>query len=420
MLQVVRFCYAQVPFYRRRWDEYGVKIQQIQGPDDLKLLPLVTKQDLIDHSADFFPKNMSRRFIHASRTGGSTGSPANFYQNIEARLREQAFHCRYWRWHGMNFWRDPKAVLRGSYKPPKNDVQRDWTNSYKMSGFDLTVEKLQHYGQVMADRKLKFLLAYPSLAERLADAIGRHSDLAARIHLQGVFVASEKLYPSQRQCIEQVFRCPVHTHYGHNENAVLMEECPQGDGYHLITDYGYTEFGPPIDADGLREIIGTGFNNMATPLVRYRTGDFARLRTDGACSCGLPFPKLVADVEGRSGDIVVTPGGRYIGPSHLEYAIRYITHFSDCQIIQESPTELSVLVMPTPGYTAAEGRAFADAVQSRLGEPMEISLKEVDQIPRPPNQKRRFVVSRLTAQRLGTPAAVKTADEKLQSIAAAR
>ena len=128
-----------------------------------------------------------------------------------------------------------------------------------------------------------------------------------------------------------------------------------GNGYHVISDYGYVGFGSTDDEMGLREVIATGFNNPAALLVRYRTGDYVSLRPDSSCTCGPPFPKLVEDVEGRSGNIIVTPSGQYIQPTHLEYAIRYITHFVDCQVVQDSTSHLTVLIVPDEGYDDAEG-----------------------------------------------------------------
>lgn len=264
-----------------------------------------------------------------------------------------------------------------------------------MSAFDLTDEKLRRYAKFIADKKIEFLLAYPSLAERLALVVAQDEELQNQVRLKKVFCASEKLYPSQRKIIEEAFRCPLRIHYGHGELVALFQQCPVGNGYHVISDYGYTEFGPADGETGLREIIATGFNNLAAPLVRYRTGDYVSLRQDDSCTCGLPFPKLVEDVEGRSGDIIVTPSGRYIHPNHLEYAIRYITHFSDCQVIQDSPNHLTVLVVPEEGYTDAEGQAFAEGILSRVREHMDITVKVVDAIERPMNQKRRFIISKI-------------------------
>ena len=243
------------------------------------------------------------------------------------------------------------------------------------------------------------MLAYPSLAERLASVVKEDESLRRRMALKRIFCASETIFTKQREFIEAVFGCPVRAHYGQGECVALFQECPVGDGYHVITDYGYVEWGPPLPGSGVREIIGTSLNKQCTPLIRYRTGDHALLRQEKNCSCGWSFPKVVEDVVGRSGDLLVTPSGRYIQPNHLEYAFDHaLPHFQECQIRQDAPDHLTILAVPQDGYSDKEGQAFIDAVLQRVGEPIEIELKLVSCIDRPANQKQRLVISKIGAQ----------------------
>ena len=45
---MVKRCYEKVPLYRKRFDEMGLKPEDIQTIDDLTKLPFTTKQDLRD------------------------------------------------------------------------------------------------------------------------------------------------------------------------------------------------------------------------------------------------------------------------------------------------------------------------------------------------------------------------------------
>ena len=72
---LVKRVYATVPFYKRAFDERGVKPEDIKSLDDLKILPFTTKQDLRDN----YPYGLfavpleSVVRIHAS--SGTTGKP---------------------------------------------------------------------------------------------------------------------------------------------------------------------------------------------------------------------------------------------------------------------------------------------------------------------------------------------------------
>ena len=45
---MVKRCYENVPLYKKRFDEIGLKPEDIQSIDDLTKLPFTTKQDLRD------------------------------------------------------------------------------------------------------------------------------------------------------------------------------------------------------------------------------------------------------------------------------------------------------------------------------------------------------------------------------------
>ena len=47
LVKTVKTCYDNVPFYRRKMDELGVKPEDIKSIDDIHLLPFTTKHVLI-------------------------------------------------------------------------------------------------------------------------------------------------------------------------------------------------------------------------------------------------------------------------------------------------------------------------------------------------------------------------------------
>ncbi len=59
--------YANVPFYRKRFDEVGIKPDDIHSLDDLKRLPFTEKQDLRDNfpfGLFAVPREHIRSLIH--------------------------------------------------------------------------------------------------------------------------------------------------------------------------------------------------------------------------------------------------------------------------------------------------------------------------------------------------------------------
>jgi len=93
-----------------------------------------------------------------------------------------------------------------------------------------------------------------------------------RTTLQGAFLSSEYPAPMYRDRIEEVFGIPTVSWYGHTERAILAWEKKEKFVYHPFQTYGYCELIPNSETGGWK-LIGTSYNNFASPFIRYDTGD---------------------------------------------------------------------------------------------------------------------------------------------------
>lgn len=153
-------------------------------------------------------------------------------------------------------------------------------------------------------------------------------------------------------------------------------------------------------------LVATGLLNADMPLIRYETGDRAsvavaqdsypvRLPQDKnpvlhLCACGRSLPVLAA-IEGRQDDVVITRDGRHIG--RLDPVFKADLPILEAQIIQESLDRLRVLYVPTAAYSAADGEMLVQRIHDRVGADMGVVLEAVEEIPRTANGKFRAVIS---------------------------
>ena len=392
--EILSFCNRHVPFYQKRWGDYGININKIHDFSDFAKLPFTTKEDAINSHELMVPTLYNKNKLILTNTGGTTGSKAFFYITKNANQKEKAFFARYWKWHSYNFAKDECIVFRGSIQKSPNIIEQSGYE-HLFSSFDVTNERLRTYINYIAKKKICYIQAYPSFAYQMykfAYENGLSGKLAG-IHC--VLCGSEKLYGYQKKFIEDKFNIKLYDHYGHVEYGALFQQCAYNDSYHVISEYGYTEFEPVKDTNGLFEIISTGFNNLATPLIRYKTKDYVKLQKDVDCACGLKYPKIVKEIEGRSGDVVITPNGKIIGPSHLEYAERGTQSFNDWQIIQDGLDHLVLLIVPSERFVENDEVHFKERLLWRLDEKMHIDIKIVNEIKRPVSQKKRLIISKL-------------------------
>jgi phenylacetate-CoA ligase len=205
--------------------------------------------------------------------------------------------------------------------------------------------------------------------------------------LRGIVTSSETLPDVRRREIESAFGCRVFDWYGQFERVAAIGTCEQGR-HHLLTDYSYVEMLPA--GDGLFELVGTGFNNLSMPLIRYRCGDVVRPAPAGErCACGRSFP-LIEEIVGRADDPVRLPDGRSVG--RLDHLFKGVEGILEAQIQQDRLDVLAMLVVPSETFSDDTLRTLRANARHRLGDEVSLEIRLVDSIPRTANGKFKGVV----------------------------
>jgi phenylacetate-CoA ligase len=73
----------------------------------------------------------------------------------------------------------------------------------------------------------------------------------------------------KRKVIEEIFQVKSFAFYGHAEGCVMAYEIDINH-YLPVHSYGYAEV---ITKDGIKQLVGTSYCNVATPFIRYNTED---------------------------------------------------------------------------------------------------------------------------------------------------
>src|SRR5690625_6001452 len=97
------------------------------------------------------------------------------------------------------------------------------------------------------------------------------------------------------------------------------------------------------------QIVVTDYFNEATPMIRYKVGDYATW-SDESCPCGRTLPVL-KNIHGRAYDIIKTPAGREIHPESVMYIFEGLQTksgaFSQFKVIQEKIDQFIVNIVST-------------------------------------------------------------------------
>jgi phenylacetate-CoA ligase len=214
-----------------------------------------------------------------------------------------------------------------------------------------------------------------------------------RIRPKVVVTGAEQLIPQVRASLMRTYQCPVFDSYGLQEVGPFACECAARSGLHVEDDGVIVE----IVRDGKRapqsesgEVVVTDLCNWTMPILRYRTGDIARM-TYEPCECGLAYPRLVL-IEGRTTDLFVTPGGETIHPYSLLGRLGSL-ELAQYQLVQRSRQEVVVrYVGDVPERVVCE--AVEPGVHRFMGQEVRVRAERVSTLDRP-GRKTQLYVSEL-------------------------
>lgn len=95
---IVRYAYAQVPFYRERYRLAGFDPADLREPSDWQHVPRIAKSDL--QQIPLCDRTGSDAGALSSNTGGTSGQPLEFLLERHAFAREWAHMHWIWKAHG--------------------------------------------------------------------------------------------------------------------------------------------------------------------------------------------------------------------------------------------------------------------------------------------------------------------------------
>jgi phenylacetate-CoA ligase len=395
LAEMAASCYANVPFYRAKFDEIGLQPGDIRSIGDIAKLPFTTKQDLRDtypYGLFAVPKERLVR-IHAS--SGTTGKQTvvGYTQRDVQRWSEGAARAL-----------AAAGCTRGDY------VHVSYGYGLFTGGLGL------HYGaellgatvipvssgntarqvQILQDFGSNYLCCTPSYAMFIGETMAEMGIDPKILPLRGGLFGAEPWTPAMRAEIERLLDIEAHVIYGLSEIAGpgVSYDCEAFDGLHICEDYFYPEI---IDPDTLEpmpdgeygELVFTCIGKEALPLVRYRTRDISAL-TRAECACGRTLVRMLKP-KGRSDDMLIIRGVN-VFPSQVEHVILEQGFEPNYQIHVERTGNLDVMTVlvelseavfsdSMSAISAAEQR-LKNAMLSTLGVSASIKLVEPRSIPR--------------------------------------
>ena len=405
---MVKRVYEKIPLYRKRFDEIGLKPEDIKSIDDISKLPFTTKQDLRDnYPFGLFAVPMEEVVrIHAS--SGTTGK-----QTVVGYTEND-----------MKLWGEVMARTLGAGGITSSDIGHISYGYGLFTGglggglgsetigcatIPASTGNTRRQVTILQDFKPSFILATPSYALTIAEFMEQNGISKEDISLKAGFFGAEPWTESMRKEIEQRLGLKAYDIYGLSEviGPGVAYECECQHGLHVNEDHFYLEIinpetGEPVP-DGVEgEIVFTCMTKEALPLIRYRTRDVG-MRIPGECECGRSFVRMVKPA-GRTDDMLIIRGVN-VFPSQIESVLvdmDGIAPFFQMIVEREGNLDkLTVLVeLNEDAFTdevrklEAISKRVTDAIHSVLGISAKVKLVEPKSIERFEGKAKRVIDNR--------------------------
>jgi len=376
-------------FWKKRFEAYGVNFQAENIIEEIKKLPILTKDEVKKNIATIAnPLYKGKKY--KAKTSGTTGGGLIFPYSLEMENKQWAVWWRYRRWHGIDLdmwcgWFGGRSIISiKNQSPPYWRINRPG-KQVMFSAYHLNISTVESYYDEIKKRDLRWLHGYPSQLSLLAHLILERG-LQPLLQVTHITFGSENLLDNQREIISRIFpNATLRQHYGLTEGVANISENINGE---LIADndFCYVEFAPlSTDTPNLCKIVGTGFSNLAFPLIRYDTGDIAEIEhlENGGIK--------ILSIDGRKEDFVTLPNGVKLG--RLDHIFKDMIAIKEAQIHQRDLHHIDFNIVKGASFDIQSENNLRKEIRKRIDESVSIEINYVEKIPRTNSGKLRLVIS---------------------------
>ena len=328
LCETVKHEYENVPLYRKRMEEKGIRPEDIRSIEDLRYLPFTEKTDLRDE----FPFGLlavpQKEIVRIHGSSGTTGKPivVGYTQG------------------DMDAWAEMMArTLTAAGTTDEDIVQVAYGLGLFTGGFGavqgagklgamvvpLSSGNTQRQIMMMQELGTTVLCCTPSYATFLGETIREMGlDPQKDLKLKAGCFGAEPWSEGIRAKIEELLGVDACDIYGLTEIAGpgVAYECIYKTGMHINEDQVIAEIvnpasGEPLPYGSEGELVFTTITKRGMPMLRYRTHDLCSLN-DAPCECGRSFVRM-GRITGRTDDMLVIRGVN-VFPSQIETVLTQI------------------------------------------------------------------------------------------------
>ena len=310
------------PFYGRMFADHGVKPEDILNAADLAKLPFTSKADLENHHEEFLAVT-EEEIVDLCLTSGTTGKPVAMLQSVsdlerlacneELSFRAAGISCKD---RVLIAVASDRCFMAGlayflGLSRIKATVLRGGSGSASF-----TTELIRSFRPTA-------IVGVPSLLLNVAEKLQEEGITPAELGVTRIVCIGEPVRSQEFDLsplgkrLHELWQAQIFGTYASTEMATSFTDCSEVMGGHLHPELMVLEIvdesGAPVQPGVFGEVVATPLGVTGMPLLRFKTGDIAKLHVD-ACSCGRNTPRL-GPVIGRKSQMLKYRGTTVYPPA---------------------------------------------------------------------------------------------------------
>nr|WP_294859311.1 AMP-binding protein [uncultured Fluviicola sp.] len=322
LTETIHYAVKHAPFYQKHFAKHS--LEQLDW-DHFRALPFTTKEDLSQSNRDFLcvPSDQIAEYV---TTSGTSGKPVTIYLTKKdlhrlAKNEKESFELA--------------GAKAGDLFQLMTTIDKQFMAglAYYLGVQELNAGMIRIGPGVPAlqwnsilENKPTILIAVPSFLVNLIDYAKQNGIDVNQTSVRAAICIGEPI--REDDLSENVLAKRIHADwnielfstYASTEMGAAFTECQAHQGGHLNEDLIYLEV---LDEEGNEiahgekgEIVISTLGTEGTPLIRYKTGDVARIYRE-SCSCGRTSPR-VGPILGRKNQMIKFKGTTIFPPSIYE------------------------------------------------------------------------------------------------------
>jgi phenylacetate-CoA ligase len=389
--------YNNVVYYKRAMQEAGYDPNvDYTGPEDLKRIPILTKQKLKAFPVtDFIHKEHIATYQNgfSDSTSGSTGIPLVIYRSGHERMMQISKWLRVLFDNGYSIF-DKTASFTSPARLNEGQSVVHFFGLFRRKAIDYTLPASSAV-KTLRDYRPDIIYGNKSSFDLLCRELeGKKISFSPKF----IVVTGEIIPPHVIKKYEAVLSTKVVQSYGSVEMGVMAYS--KGDDSQTLSlnqDTTYFEFlrdnGEPASPGERARIVVTDLSGKLMPFIRYEQGDrvyFDEIESDGE------KVKIITKIEGREDDVFIMPGGEETTYLTFYEIMDQYQNIEQFKIIQKSIDAFDVLIVSDPDYFEQILPDLSERLLNVSEEKLMFDIRNVGTIAPDSNGKIRMLISKIS------------------------